>query len=318
MKTYPFTLQLYDFPPCTTETAPLNPGARAPSEPILLGNGDPNPSNLLYKYRIEEPLAAARERRAHFLEYLRSKSLSVDVWDGDSLLQIGTVSVALTGLLRQGREVAEVLCDCHVELTSADVSGVSSVDVSDLDATTGKVLIRLVNMGRHPTGAVGTGQDQRRRSSHVAAGDRRKKTEKVRVFPSADLVKVRLAAGDATRDELGSSGGSAGESSQRDALESAIARKEARRARLRELLAEGSGREAPGVNNLRGWQSLPAEKGGNVEEDEVKRVDVLHKTAPMKGTGEAMDATAREQGLREMERSRSMRKAQVSRRKKQE
>ncbi|GAQ82901.1 hypothetical protein KFL_001280210 [Klebsormidium nitens] len=306
-----FTFQLYDFPPCTTETVPLSPAARAPGEPILLANGSPNPSNLLYKYRIEEAPAAARERRAHFVDYLRSKSLSVDVWDGDSMLQVGTVSVALAGLLRQGREVAEVLCDCHVELTSADVGGANSGDATTLDQTTGKILIRLVNMGRHPAGTVGTGQDQRRRSSHVSSGDRRKKTEKVRVFPSADLVKVRLAAGDATRDTLGSSRGSAGEDSQRDALESARARKEARRARLRELLAEGSGREAPGVNNLRGWKSLPADKGRESDGDEVKRVDVLHKTAPMKGIGEEMDATAREKVLREMERSRSMRKAQV-------
>jgi hypothetical protein len=85
-------LQLYDFPPCTTETVPLDTGARAPSEPVLLSAQ--NPSNLLYKYRLEEPSAVARERRAHFCEYLRSKSLSVDVWDGDSLLQVRSARVA--------------------------------------------------------------------------------------------------------------------------------------------------------------------------------------------------------------------------------
>lgn len=40
-------------------------------------------------------------RRMDFCRYLATRQLSVDVWDGDSLLQVGTASVDLRPLLRQ-------------------------------------------------------------------------------------------------------------------------------------------------------------------------------------------------------------------------
>ena len=42
-----------------------------------------------------------------FAEYLCHKPLFIDVWDGDSLLQLGTVGVELRGLLRQGDKIAK-------------------------------------------------------------------------------------------------------------------------------------------------------------------------------------------------------------------
>ena len=47
----------------------------------------------------------------HFCRYLSTRSLSVDVWDGASQLQLGTAQVDLRGLLRQGREFAEVFTE---------------------------------------------------------------------------------------------------------------------------------------------------------------------------------------------------------------
>lgn len=46
--------------------------------------------------------ASAQLRRLR--SYLRDKSVYVDMWDGDSLLQIGTARVPLLGMLRQGME----------------------------------------------------------------------------------------------------------------------------------------------------------------------------------------------------------------------
>jgi hypothetical protein len=234
------------------------------------------------------------------------------------LLQIGTVTVDLAGLLRQGREVSEVLCDCQLEPPLEMGANMTSPDASDPSAArprahsaSGKVLIRLINVGQFPEGKVGGGVNRRRSSLH-STDARRVGSVKVRVFPSTDLLTARTAGNsDAMRDEMGSFRGSSGGAGQRGDLESAQRRKEARRARLREILEEGN---TPGVNNLQGWKSLPAEKGrgeSNGLGEEEKRVDVLHKTAPMKGGSGEMDHAAREETLREIEVSRTRKKAQV-------
>ena len=44
-----------------------------------------------------------------FREYLRHKSVFVDVWDGSSLLQIGTARVPLAALLRRQGHAETVL-----------------------------------------------------------------------------------------------------------------------------------------------------------------------------------------------------------------
>ena len=42
-----------------------------------------------------------------FLEYLANHAMFVDVWDGDSLHLIGTATLQLKELLRQGREAVQ-------------------------------------------------------------------------------------------------------------------------------------------------------------------------------------------------------------------
>lgn len=50
----------------------------------------------------------------HFCRYLQTRALSIDVFDAESLLQHGSLSVDLKGLLRQGREFSELLLECPV------------------------------------------------------------------------------------------------------------------------------------------------------------------------------------------------------------
>jgi nephrocystin-4 len=50
---------------------------------------------------------AMKHRHMCFAQYLASRCISVDIFDADSRLQIGTASISLKGLLRQGREHAE-------------------------------------------------------------------------------------------------------------------------------------------------------------------------------------------------------------------
>jgi hypothetical protein len=58
---------------------------------------------------MKEASAALKERHIAFSQYLANRHLSVDVFDADSRLQIGTASMNLQGLLRQGREHAECI-----------------------------------------------------------------------------------------------------------------------------------------------------------------------------------------------------------------
>lgn len=57
---------------------------------------------------------AAYEANMQLCQYLASKKLSIDVWDGESLLQVGTASLDLPQLLRQGREFAELLIEVPI------------------------------------------------------------------------------------------------------------------------------------------------------------------------------------------------------------
>ena len=53
-------------------------------------------------------------RRRAFVEYLARGQLHVDVWDAKTLIQHGTCAVDLRGLLRGGRESAEILVEANV------------------------------------------------------------------------------------------------------------------------------------------------------------------------------------------------------------
>lgn len=52
---------------------------------------------------------ALQARHMSFTQYLATRHLSVDLFDADTRLQIGTASISLQGLLRQGREHAECI-----------------------------------------------------------------------------------------------------------------------------------------------------------------------------------------------------------------
>lgn len=111
------TFQLFDFPPTITPPARLDGGERAPAVCMLqpertqggfLGGGNNgNAPGLLFKYRVapeegDDP-AAAQEGRMAFCRYLAKGTLAVDVWDAESLLQLGTAAIDIRQLLRQAR-----------------------------------------------------------------------------------------------------------------------------------------------------------------------------------------------------------------------
>ncbi|KAK3738109.1 hypothetical protein QZH41_013840 [Actinostola sp. cb2023] len=112
-----------------------------------------------------------------FSRYLLAQNLHLDVWGGDSLLLIGSVSLELKHLLRQGREA--VLVSHEVDVVSVEYSDNSPAMIGDMTRTgavqpvdmgtsvKAKLHLRMANVGHHsemPTARLGTVP---RKRSHV-------------------------------------------------------------------------------------------------------------------------------------------------------
>ncbi|KAG2438730.1 hypothetical protein HXX76_005275 [Chlamydomonas incerta] len=129
LKSLYLTFQFYHFPPTTSDMAYLVPVrleddavdstcVLVPADPARKGAG------LVLKYVVDgaaeavpsgqTPQDAGFEAARGFAQYLAVKTLHLDVWDGDSLLQVGTASVDLQPLLRQGRDFAELLVEVPI------------------------------------------------------------------------------------------------------------------------------------------------------------------------------------------------------------
>ena len=72
-------------------------------------------TSLGLKYVIDTSLLPNQEREtAEFASYLAYKYLYIDVWDGDSMMNIGTMQVQLSALLRQGAPNVRVVNEYDV------------------------------------------------------------------------------------------------------------------------------------------------------------------------------------------------------------
>ena len=65
-----------------------------------------SPSKTL-KYSFDLSMMPTSEAK-YFTHYLQSKSLYVDVWDGDALMHIGTIGIPMKKLMRQGKSHSKV------------------------------------------------------------------------------------------------------------------------------------------------------------------------------------------------------------------
>ncbi|XP_039697970.1 nephrocystin-4 [Pteropus medius] len=145
-RTVYFTFQFYRFPPVTTPRLQLvqldeagQSGSGSLSHALVpLGAGgspDAGPPGFQLRYLVGPGFLKPGERR-WFTRYLAVQSLQVDVWDGDSLLLIGSAAVHLKHLLRQGRPAVQVSHELEVVATeyeqdstvvSGDMTGCGSV-----------------------------------------------------------------------------------------------------------------------------------------------------------------------------------------------
>ncbi|XP_058408726.1 nephrocystin-4 isoform X5 [Diceros bicornis minor] len=166
-RTVYFTLQFYRFPPTATPRLQLVrlDGAGRTSSGCLshilvlinkdgsLAAGSPG---FQLKYLVDPGFLKPGEQR-WFTRYLAGQTLQIDVWDGDSLLLVGSAAVQMKHLLRQGRPAVQVSHELEVVATeyeqdavvvSGDVTGFGSVKPIGVHTVVkGQLYLTLANVG---------------------------------------------------------------------------------------------------------------------------------------------------------------------------
>ncbi|XP_059731727.1 nephrocystin-4 isoform X3 [Bos taurus] len=162
-----FTFQFYRFPPETTprlqlvELADAGKTSSASLSHILAqiqkdGSFDAGSPGFQRKYLVDPGFLRPGEQR-WFARYLAMQTLQIDVWDGDSLLLIGSAAVQLKHLLRQGRPAVQVSHELEVVATeyeqdamvvSGDMTKFGCVRPIDVHTVVkGQLHLTLANVG---------------------------------------------------------------------------------------------------------------------------------------------------------------------------
>ncbi|XP_056651907.1 nephrocystin-4 isoform X3 [Monodelphis domestica] len=126
-KTVYFTFQFYRFPPVTTPRLQLvkldQPGMTNSSSlsHILVsvnkdGSCNKDSPGFQLQYMVDSGFLKSGEQR-WFIHYLAVQTLQIDVWDGDSLLLIGSAVVRMEHIVRQGRAAVQVSHELDVVTT---------------------------------------------------------------------------------------------------------------------------------------------------------------------------------------------------------
>ncbi|XP_066059184.1 nephrocystin-4 isoform X2 [Chamaea fasciata] len=126
------TFQFYRFPPVTTPRLQLvstdgglATGLAMPAQLLVRVNEDgtlTRPPGLQLKYMVDPAFLRPGEHR-WFLRYLAEHSLQIDVWDGDSLLHVGSAAIKLEPLLRQGQTAVRTYHELEVATTEYEPDG---------------------------------------------------------------------------------------------------------------------------------------------------------------------------------------------------
>ncbi|XP_029801797.1 nephrocystin-4 [Suricata suricatta] len=139
-KTVYFTFQFYRFPPVRTPLLQLvrpDDAGRTHSGSLLHllvladrdGSSGAGSPGFQLKFLVEPRLLRPGEQR-WLARYLAAQALQLDVWDGDSLLLVGSAAVQMQHLLRQGRPAVQVSHELEVVATEYEQDVVGSGDVT--------------------------------------------------------------------------------------------------------------------------------------------------------------------------------------------
>ncbi|RLN96218.1 hypothetical protein BBJ28_00022138, partial [Nothophytophthora sp. Chile5] len=145
-----FTFQFYTFPPTRTETLRLSKafenGAVGGIQTFLLLREAPaNKPSLAIQFDVDTTATGNPLEPRRFAEYLKWHSLHVDVWDADSLFQLGSFAVPLHELLRQGSGIKKF--QAEVEITPSVGGDVASSHAGESEGSVGRIQLLMSNYG---------------------------------------------------------------------------------------------------------------------------------------------------------------------------
>ncbi|XP_076356709.1 nephrocystin-4-like isoform X2 [Tachypleus tridentatus] len=150
-----FTFQFYRFPPIRTERLLLEQqeplaSTESTSLPYILfpmqspGVKREGPPGYEVRYDIDPASLSSGEDKA-FLKYLAYHHLYVDVWDGESLLYIGSSDVDLKFLFRDGKESVQTTLE--LDILYCEYLDIPSERIVGQPKLRGYLHLRLANIG---------------------------------------------------------------------------------------------------------------------------------------------------------------------------
>ena len=278
-----FTFDFFDFPTVTSRACGLTEATR-PGEPRLIvpaaqsrrfadasaaeasGGAEPQRAGeAWFQFTVDgrvgngagDAVADSAEsieaRRVSFARYLaEGPPVSVDVWDGTSLLQVGTCELDVSALARRGRDAADALVEAVVRDHRDDVADVVSAVHSDpkpQPPPIGALLVRLINVGRRGGGGGGgIALEKKKASAPIRAapdsgGELAASLRAGAVIAANERSAVSaVSASTPPRDASAEAVTTDTRAGARDALEAQETRKLARERRLREIRGAASSR----------------------------------------------------------------------------
>ncbi|XP_036068813.1 nephrocystin-4 isoform X3 [Oryzias melastigma] len=180
------TFQFYRFPPAASQQLRLVSSDGSEGLPQVLAtvnkDGTVNAASpgLQLQFKVDNGFLRPGEKR-RFLHYLAFHTLHLDIWDGDSLLLIGSTGIQLkvnTYLLRQGKPAVQALHELEVlttdyagkdtPLLSTDPGHRSAfVPAAVCTVVKGRLYVRTGNIGSGTDDGRQTAVDHRPSASHV-------------------------------------------------------------------------------------------------------------------------------------------------------
>ncbi|XP_067124554.1 nephrocystin-4-like isoform X2 [Centruroides vittatus] len=146
-----FTFQFYRFPPVQTERLLLeNQDNINYNKPYILycfksgGNKKAPIPGYHVRYHIDPAYLTPGERK-EFLNYIYSHWLHIDVWDGNSLLYVGTASLQLRCLCRQGKEAVQSMLE--LDIWQENYVDECANRVNNEKKLQGNLYLRIANIG---------------------------------------------------------------------------------------------------------------------------------------------------------------------------
>ncbi|KAF0691786.1 Aste57867_17057 [Aphanomyces stellatus] len=192
-----FTFQFYTFEPTRTERLVVTP-TQAPGTFLLCRDHAKKPSLALH-FEVHTTKHCPLEAAA-FASYLLTKPLVVDVWDGDSLLHLGSLSIPLHVLMRQGLRVKKHHAEYEV-VRRSDLDHASTTTM-----TLGAVQILLANFAAQstpcPATVVRPHQDPASGNWRFAKPDNQRDNDDERTIAKGPKHRVRARPLADTNEEL--------------------------------------------------------------------------------------------------------------------